>query len=232
MRNFLDLARIQGLFFDIDGTLADTDDALIRRLVGLLRPVSRLIPGAETTALARRLILATETPANTAYALADRLGLDDLAGPLLDLFHRLRGEGRPHRFLLVAGVREALHQLSCRYPLAIVSARDRRGAEAFLEQFELRSLFRCVVSARTCRRTKPHPAPVRWAAASLNLPPQACVMIGDTTVDITAGRAAGCQTIGVLCGFGERAELSLAGADLILESPVGLVPLLLGAADN
>jgi phosphoglycolate phosphatase len=42
-------------------------------------------------------------------------------------------------------------------------------------------------------------------------------MIGDTTVDILAGRSAGAQTVGVLCGFGEEPELRRLGADLILE---------------
>ena len=47
-------------------------------------------------------------------------------------------------------------------------------------------------------------------------------MIGDTTVDIRAGRAAGAQTVGVLCGFGSERELRRAGADLILASTAEL----------
>jgi phosphoglycolate phosphatase-like HAD superfamily hydrolase len=41
-------------------------------------------------------------------------------------------------------------------------------------------------------------------------------MVGDTTVDIRAGRAAGTQTVGVLCGFGEEPELRRYQADMIL----------------
>jgi phosphoglycolate phosphatase len=43
-------------------------------------------------------------------------------------------------------------------------------------------------------------------------------MIGDTTVDMRAGKAAGAQTLGVLCGFGEEPELRQLGADFILKS--------------
>ena len=46
-------------------------------------------------------------------------------------------------------------------------------------------------------------------------------MIGDTTVDMRAGKAAGAQTVGVLCGFGEEPELRQLGADLILVSDYG-----------
>jgi len=50
----------------------------------------------------------------------------------------------------------------------------------------------------------------------MRVAPENCLMIGDTTVDIRAGKSAGAQTIGVLSGFGERSELVRAGADLIL----------------
>lgn len=53
-------------------------------------------------------------------------------------------------------------------------------------------------------------------------------MIGDTTVDMAAGKAAGAQTIGVLSGFGEEAELLASGADRILASVVEILEILLG----
>ena len=42
-------------------------------------------------------------------------------------------------------------------------------------------------------------------------------MVGDTVVDIQAGKAAGAQTVGVLCGFGTQRELERAGADSLVE---------------
>jgi phosphoglycolate phosphatase len=53
-------------------------------------------------------------------------------------------------------------------------------------------------------------------------------MVGDTSVDIRAGKAAGAQTAGVLCGFGQEAELRRMGADLILPTTPLLVEALLG----
>jgi phosphoglycolate phosphatase-like HAD superfamily hydrolase len=52
-------------------------------------------------------------------------------------------------------------------------------------------------------------------------------MVGDTTVDIRAGKAAGAQTAGVLCGFGSERELRRAGADLILPTTGQLDEILL-----
>jgi phosphoglycolate phosphatase-like HAD superfamily hydrolase len=226
----LDRSRIRGICFDLDGTLADTDNALALRLARLLRPLAPLLPGGEAGRAARAIVVRSETPANWLFSLADRLGLDDAASPFVDALHRWRGEGRPHHFLVIPGVQRALARLSDAYPLAIVSSRDRRGVRAFLEQFALTPHFRCVASAQTCRRIKPHPAPILWAAGQMGLPPEACLMVGDTTVDIRAARAAGAQSVGVLCGFGERRELERAGADLILDATPALADILLASS--
>jgi phosphoglycolate phosphatase len=39
-------------------------------------------------------------------------------------------------------------------------------------------------------------------------------MVGDTAADVRAARAAGSLAVGVLCGFGDRADLKQ--ADLVL----------------
>jgi N-acetyl-D-muramate 6-phosphate phosphatase len=62
----------------------------------------------------------------------------------------------------------------------------------------------------------------------MNIPPENCLMIGDTTVDIRAGRSAGAQTVGVLCGFGEEPELRKMGADVIIEDTTKLLEILQG----
>ncbi len=209
-----DRARVRALCFDLDGTLLETDDALVRALERWLvwRPADR------RRALARRLIMAAEGPANAFLALVDRLGVDQALGPLLDRLHRRRGLTSVGALRPVAGALPALHRLAGRYPLALVTAREARSASAFLETFHLASEVHCIATARTTRRGKPDPAPILWAASCLAVAPSACLVVGDTTVDIRAGRSAGAQTVGVLCGFGERQELERAGADLILGS--------------
>ena len=41
-------------------------------------------------------------------------------------------------------------------------------------------------------------------------------MVGDREVDISAAKANGLRSVGVLWGFGDRDELEQAGADVIL----------------
>jgi phosphoglycolate phosphatase-like HAD superfamily hydrolase len=64
----------------------------------------------------------------------------------------------------------------------------------------------------------------------MQVAPENCLMIGDTSVDIRAGKAAGAQTVGVLCGFGEEQELRRLGADLILPRTPDLIPVLLSGS--
>ncbi len=227
----LDVHRIRAICFDIDGTLSDTDDIVVARLARWLRPLAWLHLSRAPERLARRLVMASETPLNELYEATDRLGLD---APLLKLSRALRAflPAREPTYRLVPGVREMLASLAPRYRLAVVSARPRPSTLGFLDHFGLRPYFQtCIATAETCERTKPDPAPLRWAAQCLGVPPEACLMVGDTTVDMRAGRAAGAQTVGVLCGFGEEAELRQAGADLILPTTADLAAVLLPPAE-
>ena len=122
------------------------------------------------------------------------------------------------KFLLVPGVDVLLSQLQGRYPLAVVSARDEKATMRFLKRFDLVKFFDVIVTGLSAPHTKPYPDPILLAAQKMGVKPEECLMIGDTTVDMRAGKSAGAQTIGVLCGFGEEEELLRMGADIVLSS--------------
>jgi HAD superfamily hydrolase (TIGR01549 family) len=218
---------IDAILLDIDGTIADTDDALVARTARWLRPFRRILPAQDIQATARRAAMGVETPVNAIVSWLDRTGLDQWVGPMMNALHQLRGIVGHSHALLIPGVDDTLARLAERFPLGIVTAREHSSALSILEAYGLMPLFRCVATARTCRRAKPYPDPVLWAARQIGVSPEHCLMVGDTTADIRAGRAGGLQTVGVLCGFGERDELALAGADLILNSTTELADVLL-----
>lgn len=223
----LDVKSINAILLDIDGTIVDTDDALVARVERCFRILRPWLPEQDRQAAARRFVMRIETPVNALVGWLDRTGMDQLVGPLMDTLHRLRGiSGRSHA-QIIPGVKSTLDRLAVHYPLGIVTAREHRSAMAILDAHTLNPIFQCVATARTCRRAKPHPAPVLWAVGQIGVSPELCLMVGDTTADILAGKSAGLQTVGVLCGFGERAELEHAGADLIINSTADLASLLL-----
>lgn len=211
---------VGAILFDLDGTLIDTDDVMIERAAGWLKPLARLFRQGDPKRVLRRAIMASEGPTNTLLTILDVLGLDDELFALGDRLRRLRGLRTPANFQPVDGVVEAVRELSGRYPLGVVTTRSRRDAQAFLEQHALADCFSVVVTHEDTWRLKPHPEPICYAAEQLGVAVGRCLMVGDTGVDVESAKAAGACAVGVLCGFGERRDL--AGADLILENTAEL----------
>jgi len=218
----LDMKRIRTLCFDVDGTLSDTDDMYTQK-------VARYLPRflfRNPERAARKFVMWIESPGNALIGLPDIFGLDDELLGLWEWLNRKRPRPMKH-FIMVPGIKEMLERLHGKYPMAVVSARDDKSTREFLDQFELTGYFQEIVTAITAEHTKPYPDPILYAAEKMGVAPEDCLMIGDTTVDIRAGKAAGAQTVGVLCGFGERDELERRGADMILNSTPELADVLL-----
>jgi HAD superfamily hydrolase (TIGR01509 family) len=209
-----DSTRVRGLLFDVDGTLADTDNDWVASAMRFVPVRDR----ARRERIARRVVMALETPGNGVLVLLDRVGLDTIMMRAAEKIGRLLNRGPERVHAPVPGVREMLELLHGEYPIAVVSTRRVAHVRRFLEHAGLAQHIDVVAGSDTCARSKPYPDPLLWAAERIGVPIEACAMIGDTTVDMRAGRAAGAQTIGVLCGFGESAELQRAGADLLLPS--------------
>jgi HAD superfamily hydrolase (TIGR01549 family) len=238
----LDLARIRALCFDVDGTIADTDDHLVAQLAGLIAKVPG-ISGRRGERLARQAVMGLETPVHGAYAMLDQMGLDV---PLTRLRTRLKAVRQrqadpahtrnpealdevPHE--MVAGVQEMLQKLAEHYAMVTISTGGAPRVERFLEHYGVRELFTAVIGSQTTRRMKPHPEPLFYGAEKMGVDPAQCLMIGDTTIDVRTGVAAGAQTVGVLCGFGTERELREAGAGLILRTTSDLLSVLRPAED-
>jgi phosphoglycolate phosphatase len=213
---------LDAVLFDMDGTLIETDDAQVAQWARRARRFTRSPERAER--IARRIVMAMESPANAMFTALDLVGLDAL---VLRVIVALSGAGAAESIPPVAGVDELVRALSARYRLGVVSTKHSASSAAALAAFGIADCFGVIAGRDTTWRIKPHHSPVAYAARTLGVDPARCLMVGDTTVDISAGRRAGAWTCGVLCGFGERAELERAGADLILDHTALLADILL-----
>jgi HAD superfamily hydrolase (TIGR01549 family) len=221
----IDVSRIQAVCFDVDGTLSDSDNVYAAQYTLWLRQIPFV---RHPDHFARRLVMWLESPGNVMMSMSDSIGLNAVAIPAIDWLYRTFPR-KGTKYLVVAGVAEMLPRLKQRYPLAAISARDERNTMAFLENCNLLQYFDVVMTALSARHTKPYPDPILLAAKKMGVSPQNCVMIGDTTVDIRAGKSAGAQTVSVLCGFGEEPELRRLKPDLVLQTTADVEAILLSA---
>jgi len=225
----IDRARIRGLIFDVDGTLADTDDNMAYKIEGLLRPLHGLIKPGQAQKFSRRFVYFSEGPMNWILNVADRIGVDSWLAYFLD-WRAKRDMRVPNRYTVhpqIPGVTPMLQALSTRYPMAVVTNRNEVTTRAFLDSHNLTRFFTVVLASQSCKHTKPFADPLIAAAKAMDVPVEDCLMIGDTIVDVHAAIAAKTQSLAVLCGFGTEKQLLKAGVQEILPSTSQLAEFLI-----
>ncbi|MEO1579525.1 MAG: HAD-IA family hydrolase, partial [Pseudomonadota bacterium] len=92
--------------------------------------------------------------------------------------------------------------------LGVVTNDAEAPARAHLAQVGVLTAFDIVIGCDSGHGAKPAPGPVLGALEALGARPEQAVMVGDSLHDLMAGRAAGVQTVGVLTGLAERADLA------------------------
>ena len=95
-------------------------------------------------------------------------------------------------------------------------------ARAHLASAGITELFDFIAGYDSGHGAKPAPGALLAFAAQLALSPDRVAMVGDSTHDLRAGRAAGMQTVAVLTGLADQAELA-PFADVILPD-IGHIP--------
>jgi len=210
-----DSSRVKALLFDVDGTLSDSDDRMVEVIGHKLGFLKRVISEENLQKFARGIVHFAERPGNWLLEVADWLSLDHLIAKYLDRQELKRNLPAEH-FPVIPGIVPMLEELSQKYPFAIVTARNEITTRQFLSHNNLEPYFPLVISSQTCQRTKPFADPLLHAAEILDIPIENCLMIGDTVTDVRAAKAAGAQSLSVLCGFGKEKDLRRAGTDKIL----------------
>ncbi len=87
-----------------------------------------------------------------------------------------------------------------------------------LRKAGLEMQIKAVVTADDVQHKKPSAEPLTRCSQQLGVPPERCAYVGDTRVDIRAGKAAGMKTVGVLTGFDDYDAFTKERPDVILNS--------------
>jgi HAD superfamily hydrolase (TIGR01509 family) len=116
----------------------------------------------------------------------------------------------------------ALHDRGQRLGVATSSGR----ALPYLDRWGVRHVFHTVVGREDHVERKPHPEVVLRCLEGLGIGAEEAIYVGDSPIDIEAGRRAGVRTVGVLTGTSGRDVLAAVSPDHILDSAAELVALL------
>ena len=212
-----------GVFFDLDGTLADTAPDLVAATNQLLsarnlplKPYEQLRPCA--SAGARGLI-------------GGAFGIDTKHPdfiPLRDEFFANYEKALFVHSKLFDGMEHLLNQLeSSQLPWGIVTNKSERFTNPLIELMGLSQRSISTVSGDTTPHSKPHPEPILHAARIANLDPNKSLYVGDDIRDVIAGKAAGMKTVAAAygyCGCEEPPEAW--GADFIIQTPQELLQII------
>jgi 2-phosphoglycolate phosphatase len=213
----------KGIFFDLDGTLADTAPDLVAAANQLL--VTRNLPPKQYEVLRPCASAGARGLIGGAFG----IGIDhpDFI-PLRDEFFANYEQALLVNSVLFEGVDYLLEQLdSANLPWGIVTNKSERFTHPLTEQMGLRQRAASTISGDTTPHSKPHPEPILHAARVANIDPSKSVYVGDDIRDIVAGKAAGMKTIAAAygyCGCEEPPEAW--GADYLVRHPKELLEII------
>src|SRR4030095_8892134 len=192
----------QCLLFDLDGTLVDSRADLINSVNLMLVEIGR-----ETLPDTRVLKYVGEG-ARLLVERALRAGQNGAAPSCdvdraLEIFRRHYREHLLDQTRVYPEVEQTLARLE-HIPKAVVTNKPYEFTMALLEGIGLLSCFEVVFGGDSLVERKPSPLMLIEAARRCGAQASECLMVGDSRVDVEAGRAAGMKTCGYIPGFRGR----------------------------
>jgi HAD superfamily hydrolase (TIGR01509 family) len=209
---------IEGVVFDLDGLLIETEEIWDEVREALVRE-----RGGRWTERAQRDMMGMSSTEWSTY-LHDELGLEEPPDELNRLVVERMAERYREHLPLLPGAVEAVERLAARWPLAVASSSNRPLIDLVLELSGLAPAFRATVSSEEVARGKPAPDVYLEAARRLGVTPDQCAAVEDSESGIRAARAAGMRVVAIPNRSFPPSEEVLASADVVLRSLDELTP--------
>lgn len=214
---------LQAAIIDLDGTLVDTlgdfHAALGQMLEALGQPavprelVARFI-GKGSEHLIRSVLAHVGAPAH-------------LYGQGWDIYQRVYRSLNGQQAQVYPGVAEGVRQLrAAGLRLACLTNKPTEFARDLLRIKGLAPHFELVFGGDAFERKKPDPLPLRKTCEALGVVPAATLVIGDSSNDAAAARAAGCPVFLVSYGYNHGQPVREVDADGYVDSLADIPALL------
>ena len=211
--------KIEAVIFDLDGTLIDSVPAYFKILEVIVRrlnlpPVSKDAASALMTGgMAAWEVLIPEE-------MKDRK--EELRQEILRLSMEISPEVFQKEVKLIPGAPEIFSQLSeSEIKIGLVTSTHAKFLDGKLLPLKKRGIDKFideVITIEDAPEVKPAPDPLIECARRLGVAEEKSVYVGDSYVDLRAGKAAGMMTVGVLTGVDDYETLKREDPDMIVES--------------
>ena len=214
---------IRAAIVDLDGTMVDTvgdfEVALARALADLgYAPVAREFIRVTVGKGSEHLLRCTLAQVGAPAALYD-------AAWQRYQHHYLSINGK--HATVFPGVPEGLRAMrAAGWRLACLTNKPTAFARPLLATKGLDAFFDQVFGGDAFARKKPDPLPLVQTCRALGSVPAATLMVGDSSNDAAAARAAGCPVVLVSYGYNHGEPIAAAGADAVVERLDQVLPLL------
>ncbi|WP_164661592.1 HAD-IA family hydrolase [Tropicibacter sp. Alg240-R139] len=202
-------ADLRLILFDVDGTLVDSQAAIVRSMtaafdsLGLTVPQRRSILSIVGLSLPQAMVRLAPKQNSSVQA--------QLVQGYKDSYRDQRlAQGAAHS-PLYPGAMEMLDVLHAvpENLLGVATGKSKRGLDGLIEAHGMEKLF-VTQQVADFHPSKPHPSMIHAAMDEAGVEPANCVMIGDTSFDMDMAAAAGVTGVGVSWGYHSESELTAA----------------------
>jgi pyrophosphatase PpaX len=208
---------IHTVLFDLDGTIVDTNELIIRSFLHALQ-------GETPEAVTREQIIP-----NMGRPLIDQMkhftGREQVDEVIAKYraFNLANHDELVREFPYVREVLKALREHGCR--LGVVTSKIRRTTEMGLKLCGLAEYIETVVTVEDVHNPKPDPEGILQALRTLGTEPEHAAMVGDSHYDILAAKNAGVTSVGVSWSLKGKAYLQKYDPDYLIDYMRELLPI-------
>ena len=196
---------LKAIVFDFDGVIVDSEPMHFRAFARVIEAMGVTISyeeyleryiGYDDRDLMRvcleELSVSSQPP--------DPARMREMIDEKADVFEQILGEG----IAMIPGAKSFIDEAAAQMPIAISSGASRQDIDLILNKLSMTQRFGTIVSADDVVRSKPNPQTYRLAVENLagkhpdlDLQPDECLAIEDTTAGLESARGAGLMTLGL-----------------------------------
>jgi phosphoglycolate phosphatase/pyrophosphatase PpaX len=211
--------KINHVCFDLDGTLVDSRETIIKSTISALGTLN--IPHKFNHEKFSNMI---------GLHFNDIFNEFNISVPDFDSFINIY-KSDYFKYIsdsvLYDGVNEVLKELTGKkIKISLLTTKGQDQADKLIDHFELRKYFTFVMGRRDGLQHKPSPESLLFICKEISVQPENTLMVGDTELDILCGKNAGAKTCAVSYGYRTENQLKENKPDFFINDLLELIPVL------